>query len=84
MEKYINQIVYYEGELYKVLNQYKGDEDQSYHGSPWYYDYIEIQNLNTREMKTLCVQKSNFKVATKYIKNLEEKIKIIKKLLSCL
>ena len=81
-DEYINEIVYYKGQLYKTVDVYEGDEDQSYHGSPWYDNYIVLENIKTNETITLCFMKDNFKIATAYIKHLKEKIEDIKNVVS--
>ena len=52
MRDYTNEIIYLDGKLYKVLKTYEGDDDLSYHGSPWYETFIEAQDLETNEVKT--------------------------------
>lgn len=81
-DEYINEIVYYEGQLYKTVDVYEGDEDQSHHGSSWYDNYIVLENIKTNETITLCFMKDNFKIATAYIKHLKEKIEDIKNVVS--
>ena len=81
MNDLINKVIYLDGNLYKVLKCYKGDTDLSYHGSPWYETLIDAQDLETNEIKTFGEQKYNWYEARSYIKNLEDKIKNIKKLL---
>lgn len=73
-DKYINEIVYYKGQLYKTVDVYEGDEDQSYHGSSWYNDYIVLEDIKTNETITLCFMEDNFKIATAYIGYLKEKL----------
>lgn len=51
--EYIDKIIYYKGQLFTVLDVYEGDEDQSWHGTPWYYDYIVLKNIKTNDVITL-------------------------------
>ena len=80
MRNYTNQIIYLNDKLYKIIKTYEGDDDLSYHGSPWYETFIEAQDLETGEIKTFGDQKYNWCDAKAYIKNLENKINAIKKI----
>lgn len=81
MRDYTNEIIYLDGKLYKVLKTYEGDDDLSYHGSPWYETFIEAQDLETNEVKTFGDQKYHWCIAKNYIKSLEEKLDKIKRIL---
>ena len=59
---------------------YKGKEDLSYHGSPWYETFIVCEYLDSRDRvefgdETYCWQPVN-----EYIKHLQNKLKEIKKI----
>lgn len=81
MRDYTNEIIYLDGKLYKVLKTYEGDDDLSYHGSPWYETFIEAQDLETNEVKTFGNQKYHWYIAKNYIVSLEEKLAKIKRIL---
>lgn len=81
MVDYTNKIIYLDGNLYKVVKTYEGDEDLSYHGSPWYETFIEAEDLETGEIKTFGSQKYNWCDAKTHIKYLEDKINEIKRIL---
>ena len=81
MRDYTNEIIYLDGKLYKVLKTYEGDDDLSYHGSPWYETFIEAQDLETNEVKIFGDQKYRWCIAKNYIKSLEEKLDKIKRIL---
>ena len=76
-----NQIIYLDGKLYKILRTYEGDVDLSYHGSPWYETFIEVEDLETGEIKTFGDQKYHWCDAITHIKYLEDKINKIKRIL---
>lgn len=81
---YTNKIVcvikhcYKHGRLYKVIKSYKGDEDMSHHGSPYYYNYIDAQDIETGEVKTFCDVYYCWRLASDYIKSLEDKLERIR------
>nr|DAL00899.1 MAG TPA: hypothetical protein [Caudoviricetes sp.] len=77
--EYIDKIIYYKGQLFTVLDVYEGDEDQSWHGTPWYYDYIVLKNIKTNDVITLNTTKEKFKIATEYVGYLKEKLNEAKK-----
>ena len=81
MRDYTNEIVLIDGRLYKVLKTFEGDDDLSYHGSPWYETFIEAQDLRTNEIKIFGDQKYNWQIAENYIKYLEDKISAIKRII---
>lgn len=81
MRDYTNEIVLIDGKLYKVLKTFEGDDDLSYHGSPWYETFIEAQDLRTNEIKTFGDQKYHWQIAENYIKYLEDKISAIKRII---
>lgn len=58
--------------------QYRGSEDLSYHGSPWYEEFIICTDPKTGEVSHYGDQKYSWRSATGYIQSLQNKLDKIK------
>lgn len=61
---------------------YRGDEDLSYHGSPWYEEFIVCLDPSTGEKREFGDQNYTWTNAIGYIKCLQEQIAKAKNILS--
>lgn len=75
---YENEVIYYNKGLYKVIKAYEGNVDLSYHGSPYYETFLEVQNLHTGEIKTLRSEQHKWCLALNHIEYLEKNLQKVK------
>ena len=80
MIDYTNKVVYMNNKLYKVLKTYEGDEDLSFHGSPWYETFIEVIDLETNKIKVFGDRTNKWYVADEYIKKIETQLEKVKEI----
>lgn len=78
MIDYTNQVIYMNGKLYQVESCFEGNEDLSWHGSPWYETFVRAKELSTGEVFIFGNQSYEWVDALNYIKSLEEKVQKIK------
>lgn len=75
-----SNIIYLNGELYRVISTWKGTENLSYHGSMSFETFIQAQNLTTGECTTFGSGKYRWQNAKDYIADLESRLKGSKEL----
>lgn len=63
-------------------DKYKGDVDLSYHGCPWYEEFIVCEDLNSRQRIDFGNQTYTWRSVDGYIKELQNKLINIKKIVS--
>lgn len=61
-------------------DEYKGDEDLSYHGSPWYENFIVCEYLDSRDKVEFGDQTWCWCSVNEYIKTMQNKLEEIKKI----
>lgn len=59
-------------------DKYKGNEDLSYHGSPWYENFIVCEYLNSHDRVDFGDQTWCWRSVNEYIKNMQNKLREIK------
>lgn len=59
-------------------DKHKGDVDLSYHGSPWYEDFIICEYLDSRDRVEFGDQTWCWRSVNEYIKSMQSKLREIK------
>lgn len=70
------------GMIMRFESSYRGEEDLSYHGSPWYENFIVCTDPTTGEKKEFGDQSYTWQSAIGYIKYLQEKLSKIHNIVS--
>lgn len=70
------------GMIMKFESSYRGEEDLSYHGSPWYENFIVCIDPVTGERKEFGDQNYIWRSAIEYIKYLQEKLRDVRNIVS--
>lgn len=70
------------GMIMKFESSYRGEEDLSYHGSPWYENFIACTDPVTGEKKEFGDQSYTWRSAIGYIKFIQEQIAKVKNIVS--
>ena len=70
------------GMIMRFESSYRGDEDLSYHGSPWYENFIVCTDPMTGEKKEFGDQSFTWRSAIGYIKFLQDQIAKVKNIVS--
>lgn len=70
------------GMIMKFESSYRGEEDLSYHGSPWYENFIVCTDPVTGERKEFGDQSYIWQSAIGYIKYLQEKLRKVQVVVS--
>lgn len=61
-------------------DKYKGDVDLSYHGSPWYENFIVCEYLDSRDKVEFGDQTWCWRSVNEYIKTMQNKLEKIKEM----
>lgn len=61
-------------------DSYKGKEDLSYHGSPWYETFIVCEYCDSRDKVEFGNQTYCWRSANEYIKSMQSRLKEINKM----
>lgn len=80
----IGKIVWVNNALYKVIDCYDGDVDLSYHGSPYYEQFIVAEPILCGSKITFGSEHYTWHIAEDYIMWLENNRKEVKKQLESL
>lgn len=70
------------GMIMRFESSYCGNEDLSYHGSPWYENFIVCTDPMTGEKKEFGDQSFTWRSVIGYIKFLQDKIAKVKNIVS--
>lgn len=71
-----------DGTIMRFESGYRGEEDLSYHGSPWYENFIVCTDPTTGEKKEFGDQSYTWRSAIGYIKCLQEKLSEVRNIVS--
>lgn len=66
------------GNIVRLKRTYEGSVDLSYHGSPWYEQFIVAENLENGEVREYGDQTYKWVVLRNYMRNLKSHIEKIK------
>ena len=75
----IGKIVWVNNALYKVTDCYEGDVDLSYHGSPYYEQFIIAERISDGSRTTFGSEHYTWHIAEDYIMKLENNGKEVRR-----